>query len=402
MADGSSNRFSSLLLEGLDHYRRGRMLDAVRSWEEAYLLEPTNLRAREFLRSALERIHARMGASGASAQPGVAFQEMQQFVPHVPLDRLSGPGVAFRSAERHPWLRPPNETAPGVLPGEPAPPLAHEGDAHAELDDLPAVWESQSERSPAPAIPSAPSAPRGAIPPFPPVSGASSPFFPGGAQQPPSPPLSAPAPQSPAPSAPAARAAIPPLPPRPELRQPRSSPWDDGPSIALPISDPPPTERPGADWKINGIAPHTDHTTPDATGGWMIAAEELMALDDFSGALELATKVLGRHPEHARALAIRNTCEHNLLQMYESRLGGAGRRPRVVLSPDEVIWLNLDPRAGFVLAQIDGSVTFEDLYAICGLTHLDTARILSQLLDEGVIETAGSKPGSRPGVPRTS
>ena len=54
-----------------------------------------------------------------------------------------------------------------------------------------------------------------------------------------------------------------------------------------------------------------------------------------------------------------------------------------------MIWLNLDPRAGFVLAQIDGQVTFEDLYAICGLTHLDTARILSQLLDEGVIEAVG-------------
>ena len=49
-----------MLLEGLDHYRKGRMLDAVRAWEEAYLLEPTNLRAREFLRSALERIHAVM------------------------------------------------------------------------------------------------------------------------------------------------------------------------------------------------------------------------------------------------------------------------------------------------------------------------------------------------------
>src|SRR3954471_11268626 len=57
-------RFSTLLLEGLDHYRKGRMLEAVRAWEEAYLLEPTNLRAREFLRSALERIHAHMTPAG--------------------------------------------------------------------------------------------------------------------------------------------------------------------------------------------------------------------------------------------------------------------------------------------------------------------------------------------------
>src|ERR1700737_3080638 len=64
MAQGG-NRFSALLLEGLDHYRKGRMLDAVKAWEEAYLLEPTNLRAREFLRSALERIHAVMSPAQA-------------------------------------------------------------------------------------------------------------------------------------------------------------------------------------------------------------------------------------------------------------------------------------------------------------------------------------------------
>src|SRR5471030_2260050 len=67
-SDGSG-RFSALLLEGLDHYRKGRMMEAVRAWEEAYLLEPTNLRAREFLRSALERIHAHMGPPTAAAPP---------------------------------------------------------------------------------------------------------------------------------------------------------------------------------------------------------------------------------------------------------------------------------------------------------------------------------------------
>src|SRR5205823_13238585 len=65
-----ANRFSALLLEGLDHYRKGRMLDAVRAWEEAYLLEPTNLRAREFLRSALERIHAVMSPGNKGSAPG--------------------------------------------------------------------------------------------------------------------------------------------------------------------------------------------------------------------------------------------------------------------------------------------------------------------------------------------
>ncbi len=506
-SEPSSNRFSSLLLEGLDHYRRGRMMDAVRSWEEAYLLEPTNLRAREFLRSALERIHARMSSNSAPAQPGVAFQEMQQLVPNVPLEHLSGPGVAFRSFERHPWLRPPGETTPGmpalkqplgqisppVLSPEAAsesePPPSRESQREVlpriagrppappdEVDDAPAVWEpkggknatgsydlglelAQAVERNAPAPPpsesesvevvseephpeaaaaakiSAPetraksrpgkSAPgRSAPGSAKSAPGRGSKSAPGAKTSPSGPPVPLPAADwsEPPPAAPAmaaqtvvTRAPEPrppqPPPPAPTLdaalirRTPLApagaappperaaaarapSPWDDGPSVAIPVSDPPAIASLNPLWKIHG-EPKPAPAASDETAVWMTAADELMALDDFSGALELVNKVLALHPEHARAQSIKATCEQNLLQMYESRLGGMARRPRVVLSPDEVIWLNLDPRAGFVLAQIDGTVSFEDLYAICGLTHLDTARILSQLLDEGVIEAVG-------------
>jgi hypothetical protein len=34
-------------------------------------------------------------------------------------------------------------------------------------------------------------------------------------------------------------------------------------------------------------------------------------------------------------------------------------------------------------------VSFEDLYAVCGLRRLDTARILSQLVEEGVVVVDG-------------
>src|SRR5712691_8028064 len=90
-AGGSSGRFSALLLEGLDHYRKGRMLEAVRAWEEAYLLEPTNLRAREFLRSALERIHAHMTPNSLAREAA----------------RIQTDG-----AQPHPWLPPDTQPPP--------------------------------------------------------------------------------------------------------------------------------------------------------------------------------------------------------------------------------------------------------------------------------------------------
>src|SRR5712672_2142353 len=98
-----ANRFSALLLEGLDHYRKGRMLDAVRAWEEAYLLEPTNLRAREFLRSALERIHAVMAPGNRAAAPVAAphpWLPSQPAAPASPPAQKSIPAASAAPARK--------------------------------------------------------------------------------------------------------------------------------------------------------------------------------------------------------------------------------------------------------------------------------------------------------------
>ena len=142
-------------------------------------------------------------------------------------------------------------------------------------------------------------------------------------------------------------------------------------------------------WAMHDDAPAGEAVSDDETDVWMRGARELVALNDFSGALELLNKVLERKPDDADAQKLHASCEHNLTLMFESKIGGMDARPKIAIPPDEVIWLNLDPRAGFVLAQIDGEVSFEDLYAICGLKRLDTARILCELLEQGVIQVQG-------------
>jgi len=217
----SGGRFSSLLLEGLDEYRRGNMQAAVKAWEEAYTLEPTNPRAREFLHSALERIYAQMGVTKrVTSVPPVRGGE-------VPL-RAPAP-------------------APAPVAASPAPPTESE-------------------------------------------------------------------------------------------------------AVTL-----------------------------------MRGATDLVNQKDYAGAIDLLGKVLAIEPNNAEAKRMQNESEAILTQQLEARLGGLAQRPRVLLKPDEIRWLDLDPRAGFVLAQIDGAVSYEDLYAICGLEKLDTVRILSQLIDEKVI-----------------
>jgi hypothetical protein len=286
------NNFSALLLEGLDHYRKGRMLEAVRAWEEAYTLEPSNLRAREFLRSALERIHAHMAPPAAPHQAA------------------------------HPWLPP------------------------ATQQQVPADARKPSGRLPSdPALSKA----------------------------------------------------------RAKTKAPaQESPWDDGPSMAIQQDTPPPGAEAdaGGAWTIHQEPMPVPPAEDDELSAWISGAHELVALNDFSGALELLAKILARKPQDEEAQKLHTLCEENLIQMFESKLGAMDRIPRVVLPPDEIIWLNLDPRAGFVLAQIDGAVTFEDLYAICGLHRLDTARILSQLLEEGVVSVEGAAVPAKRAAPR--
>jgi len=285
---GGGGRFSALLLEGLDHYRKGRMLDAVKAWEEAYLLEPTNLRAREFLRSALERIHAVMSPAKSAAD----------------------------AAPPHPWL-----------PAQPP----------AAAQNAPPSAPRQPPAAPVQAIPGKPK------------------------------PAAAPAPPKP------------PAPPR--------SPWDEGPSLAIP--QPETGDSGGGAWSFHADTLPNASVSDDETDVWMRGARELVALNDFSGALELLNKVLQRKANDKDALQLYEMCEQNLTLMYESKIGAMDARPRTAIPPDEIIWLNLDPRAGFVLAQIDGEVSFDDLYAICGLKRLDTARILCELLEQGVVQVQG-------------
>lgn len=190
--------------------------------------------------------------------------------------------------------------------------------------------------------------------------------------------------------APEPAASLPPVAGDEELAR---SPWDDGPAAGTPIEL---DEAAGLDLAAVAEAPPLRALVPDGPPAtpapqrsevevWLSAAKELFALGDFSGSLELIEKILEVDPGHAEARAYLAQNEATLISMYESKLGSPSRVPRLAIQPEEVPWLNLDHRAGFLLAQIDGTVDYDSLFAISGLPRLDTARILANLLAGGVI-----------------
>jgi hypothetical protein len=117
----------------------------------------------------------------------------------------------------------------------------------------------------------------------------------------------------------------------------------------------------------------------------MRAARDCIDLDDHTGAMALILRAERQRPNDSAIATMKATSETKLLAILESKLLPLNRRPRILLKDDEIIWLNLDHRAGFVLAQIDGEVSFEDIFNVSGMSRMDTAKILVQLTDEGVI-----------------
>lgn len=114
-------------------------------------------------------------------------------------------------------------------------------------------------------------------------------------------------------------------------------------------------------------------------------ALDLVGLNDFEGALDLLNKAERQGVRDARLQPLREQCEAQLLKLYESRLGGLHQVPKAKMASGDLVWLNLDHRAGFLLSLVDGQVTFEELFSLSGMTKLETARLLAQLVRDSVI-----------------
>lgn len=113
--------------------------------------------------------------------------------------------------------------------------------------------------------------------------------------------------------------------------------------------------------------------------------QERYELGDFSGALRAAELVLGREPDHARAQAFAEQCRDKLTALYLARLGGGNRAIERAVESNDVRWLGIDHRAGFMLSQIEGHTSIEELVDISGLPRHDALKLLVELVGAGAV-----------------
>jgi hypothetical protein len=110
-----------------------------------------------------------------------------------------------------------------------------------------------------------------------------------------------------------------------------------------------------------------------------------VSLGDYTGALEIAEKLLEVDPEDEAIKVVAESCRGILKQMYTARIGPLDRVPLVMVARDQLRWLSIDHRAGFVLSLVDGVSSLEMILDVSGMPELDALRILSELVQQRII-----------------
>lgn len=119
--------------------------------------------------------------------------------------------------------------------------------------------------------------------------------------------------------------------------------------------------------------------------------QERFALDDFTAALSIAELLVGQDAGDEDALGVASECRRRLVQLYTSRLGSLRSVPVLAVPPGEIRWLGLDHRGGFLLSQIDGVHTIEELFDVAGMEKLEVLKTLAELRDVGAINVSARR-----------
>jgi hypothetical protein len=164
----------------------------------------------------------------------------------------------------------------------------------------------------------------------------------------------------------------------------------------LATSPPPPMQQDLIDAMSRDVPPSTmdgSELAPQAAAARAGAepapsAQEMndrVSLGDYTGALEIAEKLLEMNPNDEPVRQCAESCRGVLKQMYTTRIGPLDRVPIVMVARDQLRWLSIDHRAGFVLSLVDGVSSLEMILDVSGMAELDALRILSELAQQRII-----------------
>ncbi len=111
------------------------------------------------------------------------------------------------------------------------------------------------------------------------------------------------------------------------------------------------------------------------------------AAGELESALGYADEALRRAPDHPEAIELAADLRRRLSDRYRKELEPLESVPFLRATDASILELSLDPIGGFLISQIDGEITVDELLTILGT--FDEFRVLSSLhffLENGIIE----------------
>ena len=104
---------------------------------------------------------------------------------------------------------------------------------------------------------------------------------------------------------------------------------------------------------------------------------------DYGRAVDLGERFVERHPDHTDAklfvVECRTLLEHQLAKQLPLE------RAVVLRTPLEKI-AGLDPRKAFLLSQVDGRTSIDDLADLAPMPRSEALRIIAVAIEEGVLD----------------
>jgi hypothetical protein len=114
-------------------------------------------------------------------------------------------------------------------------------------------------------------------------------------------------------------------------------------------------------------------------------AQELLRDENFEGALDLYQAAAVLDPSRVELEGYVDLLRCRLVKIYRDRIGDGRRVPKLLVSLDRTIRINLPADAGFVLSLIDGRTCFDELLSLSGMGPFEALRIFASLLEARIL-----------------
>lgn len=144
---------------------------------------------------------------------------------------------------------------------------------------------------------------------------------------------------------------------------------------------------------VNSLSPVAGLNSPDISGppeknDSSREMHEAYELGDYTHALQIAESILEGSSADREASQIAQESRSVLTQMLAAKVGPLDQVMAVVVSPEEMQWLSLDHRSGFLLSLVDGQSTVDEILDISGMTRHDALKIILELMRQQVVQLA--------------